>query len=364
MTIEGGRIDRSNLLRSVYFDSPDYIPVVFHINLACWDHYPRNQLARLVENHPSLFPDGVPAFVSSSEPVPYPAWALKGAPWTDPWGCRWETSISGFIGAVNQHPLQDLDRIAAFTPPDPDKTTHWYPVTWHKGTAPHGGSIGFFDCLRSGEIGHGHTFLKLVDLVGYETALLALVDDDPRILKLLGMLEGFNRGLVERFIEYGEVEWLGYAEDLGMQQGPMLSPELFRKHILPSYRRIMQPAHSHDAVIHMHSDGDLRALIPDLLTLPIRVLNIQDRVNGLDWIAQNLKGRVALDLDIDRQHITVAGTPQQIRQHVHDVLRTLADPAGGLIITFGLYPGTPLQNAAALMDALEEGMHDKRLWGS
>lgn len=336
---------------------------MFHINLACWDYYPRQELAQLVDQHPSLFPEGVPSFVEHAEPVPYPPWAVKGTPWTDPWGCRWETSISGFIGAVSEHAVKHLDEIEALTPPDPDRTTHWYPVTWRKGTPPHGGSIGFFDCLKSGEIGHGHTFLKLVDIVGYETALYALADEDPRIAGLLGMLEAFNLGLVERFIEYGGVEWLGYAEDLGMQRGPMISPELFRTHILPSYRRIMEPAQRHEAVIHMHSDGDVRALIPDLLTLPIRVLNIQDRVNGLDWIAGNLKGRVAVDLDIDRQHVTVTGSPQQIREHVRDVLRVLADPAGGLIITFGLYPGTPLENAAALMDALEDGMYNRRLWG-
>lgn len=347
-------MDRSNLLRAVHFDTPEYIPVVFHINLACWDHYPRDALADLVCTHPRLFPEGVPAFVREGEPVPYPPWCRKDSPWIDPWGCCWETSVSGYMGSVTRHPLADWDDLAGYVPPDPDRTTHWYPVEWEKGKGPCGGSIGFFDCLRSGEIGHGHTFLKLIDILGYEKTLFALSDDDPRVHTLLNMLEEFNYGLVRRFIDYADVEWLGYAEDLGMQHGPLLSPGLFRKYIMPSYHRIMAPADEHGAVIHMHSDGDIKALADDLLALPIRVLNLQDRVNGLVWIAGTLKGRVAIDLDIDRQHVTPSGTPAEVREYVGDILRQLADPAGGLILTFGLYPGTPLENVRALMDTLEE----------
>jgi uroporphyrinogen-III decarboxylase len=112
----------------------------------------------------------------------------------------------------------------------------------------------------------------------------------------------------------------------------------------------------------MHSDGDIKTLTSDLLRLPIQVLNIQDRVNGLDWIAQNLKGRVALDLDIDRQHITPTGTPTEIREYLREVLKKLYDPAGGLILTFGLYPGTPIENVKMLMDVLEHIAEGQTSW--
>jgi len=353
---------RDTLLRAVHFDRPGHIPVVFHINLSCWDSYPREELAALVENHPLLFPDGVPDFVQQGAATPYPPWCRKDSPWTDPWGCVWETTVNGFIGMVTQHPLAGWKHFETYVPPDPGKTTHWYPVTWRKGEIPSGGSIGFFKCLPSSEIGHGHTFLKLIDLLGYEQTIYAMADNDPRIWKLLEMLEFFNQGLVERFLTYAEVELLGYAEDLGMQRGPMISPDLFCSYILPSYRRIMEPAENQGAVIHMHSDGDIKALADHLLTLPIHVLNIQDRVNGLSWIAEQLKGRVAIDLDIDRQHITPISPPDELKAYIADIIRMLADPAGGLMLTYGLYPGTPLENAEALMDILESVIHGDLAW--
>jgi len=357
-------MEKQNLLQTVHFDTPQAIPVIFHINPSCWDHYPRESLANLVLCHPLLFPEGVPEFVTRNEAVPYAPWCLEGIPWTDPWGCVWETTTSGFIGSVVKHPLADLELIETYIPPSPQHTTHWYPVSWEKGKAPHGGSIGFFDCLRSGEIGHGHTFLKLTDILGYENALCGLFDADQRVLRLLGMLEDFNYSLVRNFIEYADVEWMGYAEDLGMQVGPLVSPDLFRRYILPSYQRIMAPAQEHGAIIHMHSDGDIKTLSSDLLRLPVQVLNIQDRVNGLDWIARNLKGRVTLDLDIDRQHITPTGTPTEIREYLREVLKKLYDPAGGLILTFGLYPGTPIENVKMLMDVLEHIAEGQTSWST
>jgi uroporphyrinogen-III decarboxylase len=104
----------------------------------------------------------------------------------------------------------------------------------------------------------------------------------------------------------------------------------------------------------MHSDGDIRELAEDLLEIGIDVLNIQDLVNGIDWIAANLKGHVAIELDIDRQKITRFGTPREIHRHVREAVSKLAEPEGGLMLKHSMRPGVPLENAAALMDVMEE----------
>ena len=355
-------MDSTTLLKTVHFDFPSYVPVIFHINLACWDYYDRRHLSALVAAHPGLFPTGVPNFILANQATPYPEWCDSNLLWTDPWGCVWQTTTSGFVGTEVRHPLESLESIGTYVPPDPDKTTHWYPVTWKKGASPTGGSIGFFDCLPSGEIGHGHTFLKLIDILGYEKATFALYDEPKELRKLLDMITGFNLDLVDRFISFADVKWMGYAEDLGMQIGPMLSPQLFEKHILPLYRTIMAPAYEHDCIIHMHSDGDVRALMDMLRTLPISVFNIQDNVNTLDWIAHTLKGKITIDLDIDRQYITQQDDVVKARDYLSTVMRQLYDPSGGLIITYGLYPGTPIKIISMMMDFFEEVVSGGRPW--
>ncbi len=342
---------RDNLLRTVRFEGPDYIPMTFHVNAACWHHYPHDALEDLMESHPVLFPD----FERAREAVEpdYSPSVRAGQPFVDPWGCVWETTDDGITGVVTKHPLESWDDFDGYTPPDPNETTHWGPIDWTE-QAKHIGPTISQTCLRNGEIGHNHTWLKLTDLRGYQNVLFDMADGEQKLRELLDMIEQFNLGLVENYIHRVGVEWMGFAEDLGMQVGPMLSPEHFREYIKPSYQRLMNTARDAGCIVHVHADGDLRALMDDLLDCRMDVLNLQDLVNGVDWIAQHLTGKLCIELDIDRQKITAQGTPAQVDALVREEVEKLGSPQGGLMMIYGLYPGVPLENAGALMDAMEK----------
>jgi hypothetical protein len=59
-------------------------------------------------------------------------------------------------------------------------------------------------------------------------------------------------------------------------------------------------------------------------------------------------------LDIDRQNITPHGTPAQVDALIREEVEKLGSKQGGLMMIYGLYPGVPLENVGALMDAMEE----------
>ena len=145
-----------------------------------------------------------------------------------------------------------------------------------------------------------------------------------------------------------------YPEDLGMQFGPMLPSDLFRKYIKPCYEKIMQPALDAGIPIHMHSDGDIRTLADDLVSSGVEILNLQDSVNGIDWIAGKFRGKLCVEVDIDRQRVTPFGSPEDIHRMVHEIVSKISIPEGGLCLIYGLYPGIPLKNVEALMDAMEK----------
>jgi hypothetical protein len=340
---------RDNLLRTVRFNHPDYIPMTFHINDACWEHYPREALLDLMEAHPFLFPDFDRATVPACPA--YPPYASSAAPFTDPWGCVWETTMDGLMGVVTHHPLANWDDFAGYEAPDPQVTTHWGPIDWNAAAESMGPAIAQ-TCIKNGEIGHNHTWLRLIDIRGYENVLFDMADGEPRLRQLLDMLDHFNLGLVRNYIQRVGAQWIGFAEDLGMQHGPMLSPADFRSYIQPSYRRLMQEARDAGCVVHVHADGDVRLLVDDLLDCGVDVLNLQDLVNGIAWIKDHLQGKVCLDLDLDRQDVTVHGSPKDVDELVYREIRELGSPAGGLMMIYGLYPGVPLENAAAVMDAM------------
>ncbi len=340
-------IDR-NTLRAIRFERPDHIPVVFWINPACWHHYPRDVLFELMADHRVLFGD----FDAESEPEPELAPCERaGVPYTDAWGCVWETTDDGITGAVTRHPLADWTDFEGFVPPDPEVTNGVMSVDWAEVkerivSAEANGN----HC--AGSLEHGHAFQRLTYLRGYENLLLDMADNEPRLRRLIETVEAFNTEIVRHYLDLGVV-MMRYPEDIGMQVGPMLSPDNFRSYIEPMYERLMAPAREADCLVHVHSDGDIRDLVADITISGVDALNLQDLVNGIDWIAANLKGRVCVDIDIDRQQVTRFGTPEQIDSLIREEVEKLGSPQGGLMMIYGLYPGVPIENAKAVMDAME-----------
>jgi len=337
-----------NTLRAIRFERPDYIPVIFWINPACWHHYEPETLFNLMDEHRILFPEFNPENESAPEIAP---WERAGAPYKDFWGCVWETTDDGITGTVTKHPLADWKILESFTPPDPDETNGIKTMDW-PAIKKEVLKAKSEDKHHVGSLEHGHTFQRLSYLRGYENLLFDMTDRETRLLQLIEMVETFNAGIVERYIEAGST-MICYPEDLGMQRGPMLSPEHFRTYIKPTYERIMAPAHKAGCLVHMHSDGDIRDLVDDLLVSGVDALNLQDLVNGIDWIEANLKGRVCIDIDIDRQQITRFGNPEQIDKLIREEVEKLGSREGGLMMIYGLYPGVPLDNVKAVMDAME-----------
>ncbi len=344
----------NNYTKAVRFERPDYIPMEFHINDSCWHHYPKEALWDLMEAHPFLFPDFKRP--DSNWTPTYTLCSRKDEPYTDPMGCTWVTSDNGITGTVHGHPLSDWSSFGtSWQIADPNTSDGLYLVDWaaqEKAWA----DLKAEGKTFSGRLRHGHTFLQLCDLRGYENIMFDMVDEDPLLFELIEQLEEFNLSLVRRFIRNG-CSSMQYPEDLGMQIGPMLSPEQFRKYIKPSYERLMKPAKDAGIPIHMHSDGDIRLLVDDIVTSGVEVINLQDLVNGIDWIAEKFRGKVCVDLDIDRQKITPHGTPEQIDALIREEVSKIATPEGGLCMIYGLYPGIPLENIKALMDAMERYAH-------
>jgi hypothetical protein len=95
---------RENILRSVRFERPERIPVVFWINFACRNRYPPAALDDLQESHPYLFP----GFRRSSEPPAAPTPPVRSSR-VDAWGVTPASPEEGIAAVAVRHPLADWD---------------------------------------------------------------------------------------------------------------------------------------------------------------------------------------------------------------------------------------------------------------
>lgn len=146
------------------------------------------------------------------------------------------------------------------------------------------------------------------------------------------------------------------GNDFGTQRNLMISPEMFRKFVMPSLKRLIDVGKKHHKKVMVHSCGSIYQIIPDLIDAGVDILHpLQAQAFGMS--AQELKqykNDIAFVGGIDAQSFFVNATPQQIKDEVHRV-RDILGP--GLVVSPSheeILPNVPPENIKAMAEAARE----------
>jgi len=331
---------RENYLRNARMEGPEWTPMKVHISGASRRELGA-ELEAVMEKHPRFFRN----FKRGGWKDRAPEGRRPGDRRADEWGCVWEYAIEGLAGAVVESPLADWAALEGYVPPEPELDEAKECKRFERARAAEDVCIGF--------VPHSFFLLRLTELRGFENCMIDMATDEPQLERVKEMVVAHHAKRVELWLRLG-ADAVHYGEDLGTQTAPIIGPEMFRRHVVPAYKTLMKPVQEAGALVHLHSDGAILPLADDLIDCGVEILNPQDLVNGVDEIARALKGRVCIELDIDRQKIVPFGSRAEIRELVEMEVRTLGSPSGGLMFIAGIYPPTPPENVDALCDALEE----------
>jgi hypothetical protein len=338
-----------NFLKTIYFDRPEWTPCEVSLMSATWMKY-REDLEELVLAHPRIFP-GYRKGSRDFDRVD----RLQDEPGrhTDCWGCVWGNVERGLAGLVVEHPLSDWSDLETYSSPDPLRDDlfgprgDWEEVRRRMDRARQRG-----DVAMGGGLPHGFMYMRLYYLRGFENLMLDLATEDPRLGKLIAMVEGYNVAVIHRNLELG-AEMMQFGDDLGLQRSLPMSPQTWRRYIKPSYMRMFAPCRRSDIPIQFHTDGHVLEIIPDLIEAGVTLLNPQIRANGLEGLQETARGKVALKQDLDRQLFPFA-SPSQIEDHIGEVFEGLHRRDGGLMLLAECEPDVPLENIEAICTTLEE----------
>ncbi len=341
---------RENYLRTASMTGGDRIPMRIVISGATWDQL-RYDLEDVLVHHPHFFPDFEQG-KRDYDNYEFGPQARAGEDFVDNYGCVWHGEVNGIVGIVEGHPLEDWSALDDFRMPDPATQlplgdVNWNDVREQMRQRKERGEL----CSAGTE--HGFLFLRLYYLRGFENLMVDMATDEPRLQQLTDMIVEYTEYQIRRYLDMG-VDVIGLAEDLGAQDASVMGPRMFERWIAPAYRRLIDPCRERGVHVHNHSDGYVMDIIDQLMDVGMTIFNIQDLVNGIDDIACELKGRVCIDIDVDRQSIVPYGTPREIHDLIEYEVRTLGSPQGGLMMTIGIYPPTPPENIAAVLSAMEE----------
>ena len=315
---------QQDLFKAMTFDHPDYIPVSVSILPAAWIKH-REALDALVAQYPILF--GAPTGEQRDYDAVHAVTYHRGQH-VDAWGCIWSNLKDGMEAIVTGHPVETRQAVRTLKMPEQD--------------------IGF---------PHGFMYLRLQDLRGFEELMIDFAEEPPELQMLIDVVLAYNLRQGElrlaQLRESGQVGTLvTFGDDLGMQQSLPISPKQWRRYLKPCYAAIYRPFREAGYYVYMHTDGHIVEIIPDLVEAGVNVINPQVGANGLDNLARTCKGKVCVDLDLDRQLFPFA-TPQQIDDHIREAVEVLGAPEGGLWLKAEIGDDVPLANVAAICQGLE-----------
>ena len=342
--------ERENYLRNARFQNPKYIPVNIAINGSTFELY-KSDLDDVLIRYPEFFPNFKKGSIDYNN-LTFPAACRKNEKFTDSWGCTWCSSQNGIEGVVINAPLEDWNSFANYKIPNPetqadrsirdwDLEAKWIKSSYEKKQ------------LTSGGLSHGFLFLRLQYLRGFENFMCDMALDEPLLQELIDKIDEHNLYIINRYLDLG-VDIMEIPEDLGMQTSLVISPDMFRKWILPSYNKLIVPCKKKNTLVALHSDGYIMDIADDLVNSGIDIINPQDLCNGIDNIAKTLKGRTCIRLDIDRTKIIPYGTRSEIFELIEEEVKKLGSPQGGLEFIAGIYPPTSPDNLNYLCEALKK----------
>jgi uroporphyrinogen decarboxylase len=182
-------------------------------------------------------------------------------------------------------------------------------------------------------------------------------------------VESFLDALMERHLSSLEkichtvgdvVDIIRLGDDLGMNTGPLMDPDTYRKLFKPRHTILCNYIKAHSSMhTFLHSCGSIYKLIPDLIEAGFEILN-PVQTNSRDMQPERLKEEFGKDVTFwgggaDTRSILNQGTPEQVRDHVRSNIEILS-PGGGFIFNtvHNILPDVQPENIVAMFEAIDE----------
>jgi hypothetical protein len=202
-----------------------------------------------------------------------------------------------------------------------------YPVHWdHFAAASRGsgcpvwlpgiGSVGLYSMLRR--------------WLGTEGACTVFYDDPAWAEEMIEVIVDFTTALLRRALSEAQVDYFFWWEDFSFKAGPLVSPSIFRRFLLPGYRQVNDVLRTAGVtLINLDTDGDPRVLIPGLIESGINILYPLEQCSEEmhPWrIRQQYGHELALWGGIDKR--VLARGREEIDQELHSKLQALLADGG------------------------------------
>lgn len=272
---------------------------------------------------------------------------------TDEWGVGWRGQPyatpfgSGYYPEMVVYPLADEGALDSYVPPDPTRPELYEEAARViQGFSEEYWIVGVTQCT---------IWETAWALRGLERLLMDLLTDPDLAEAILDIPYRYHLAVAERLVELG-VDMLWTGDDIGTQNGMLMSPETWRRFLKPRMAEFIERMKDINPGVKVayHSDGDVREVIPDLIEIGIDVLNpVQPACMDPAQLKRKYGDQLLFWGSIDEQHTLPFGSPDDVRAEILTRLKTVGR-GGGLILgpTHHVQLDTPLENFWAMVETI------------
>lgn len=301
-------------------------------------------------NHPGAYEQLLERFPPDTADSGYepPPGATQGDPYAvgtyvDEWGCVFENVHAGVIGQVREPRLKSWRGLADLRPP-----LHL---------------IDNLDAVqRACSVTDGFTlsawpvqpFERMQFLRGTAALFKDLITQPAELWRLRDLVHEFYLAWIDAWCAT-PVDAIFLADDWGTQVQMLIRPQLWRDFFKPLYAEYIGRAHAAGKFVYMHSDGQITAILDDLIEIGLDALNGQVTCMDYEELHAAYRGRLTFWGQMDRQHMLCFGTPAEAAQAARDFYHYLADEHGSRVVAqMHLEPDARPENAAAVLATFEQ----------
>lgn len=133
--------------------------------------------------------------------------------------------------------------------------------------------------------------------VGTERLLMALMERPDWCVEMFNTFLDVDLALLDMVWDAGYTfDAVGWPDDMGYKLNQFFSVKTYRKLLKPVHKRAVDWAHAHGIKARLHSCGDVRPFIPELIEIGIDGLNPLEVKAGMDplWIKQTYGDKLLL----------------------------------------------------------------------
>jgi uroporphyrinogen decarboxylase len=151
---------------------------------------------------------------------------------------------------------------------------------------------------------------------------------------------------------------LGLGDDVSTQLAMMMKVETWREYLKPRLAAVIRAAKAvkPDILVYYHGDGNLQAIIPELIEIGVEILNpIQPECMDPVAIKRQYGDRLSFSGTVGTQTTMPFATPDEVRQVCRQRIRDVGRGGGlSLAPTHVLEPEVPWANIQAFIETVQE----------